>query len=605
MILRVLVILGALIAPAHAWRHGQAPASGPQTASNPFVITTPSATPTIGATISPRASGGYRTSAGTSQSCGTPTAFAVDPSSSRQWLTGSTACNFSVVQSATRPLDAIAELYYPDIQGPITTTIATGDGVTTTFAALGGTNQPGGGVYSFLELTPLPGSITLTAGAVTGTDGGLSSNGTVAISGTGISSGSIRILQSNTYADGNVATHRGYYTITFSSAPALGVPIDLTYRYTWTPPSVQSASPSVDPAGTVSMWRLLPSVDDTVAAARATAFATGSLSGSGIAVLDPAVVYGIPPGQTTAQPCVDMALDCFHSGANTNYPAVQAACPDNTVGNTYSWTASTKQLRFTAAGSSGNNKVYCGFDLATSPAKILSLLSFVEIKYNDVLYNVGSANSPGIDARGSSVNIHHNRVRNDPATYAFNASNTTICISSNNSSSGNTSLRIANNDIGYCAGDGINLSNYDGWEVIQNKIGPVTGFPPGSHGDSFQTPGVTAPQTINGTIQGNYIQNFTVVMAQTWPMLYGGKNAGGVNGTLFLDGNGTTGPILIDSNFLDGGVRNIQFSGATGVSLTNNIYGTNQVYAIISQGGAPAIQTSNWNAYSGAIYVYP
>jgi hypothetical protein len=100
------------------------------------------------------------------------------------------------VSTMTTPPGGTISLPIQPNQGQV---IGTGDGATTTFTGT-------------LTTPVLPGSIRINAGAVTGND-----NGVGAIAGTGISAGSI-----------NYAT--GAISVTFSSAPAVGIQILVDYN---------------------------------------------------------------------------------------------------------------------------------------------------------------------------------------------------------------------------------------------------------------------------------------------------------------------------------------------------------------------------------------
>ena len=109
------------------------------------------------------------------------------------------------VSAGTKVFDAVAGPNMQDYTYSSETvkdeTIGTGDGSKTTFSA------------SLAFIPVRPGTVTVVAASVTGTD-----NGSGTISGTGISSGTID------YTSGAIS-------ITFSSAPANGVSVKVTYEY--------------------------------------------------------------------------------------------------------------------------------------------------------------------------------------------------------------------------------------------------------------------------------------------------------------------------------------------------------------------------------------
>lgn len=611
-----ILVCGSIALALCGWSRGGGGGSGPFTVDTPFTISLASGYNAVGATVTMTASGKYRTITGTVCNL-SPTPFSVTPATSNfinQWLVGNDSCAIRVFPFASEPPNAIAQLFYPAIQPSTTVTLALGDGVTTNFASLGGSASPGGGLYGIVPLYPKNGTVTLTAGGVVGTDAGtLLSNGKMNITGSGITSATIVVLQSSSYSDGNLATHSGYYDITFAVPPGNGVPITLTLQFGWAPAARQVATPNFDGNATYSMVRLLPSADDSAARAVALAISNRTLVGSGIPILDPNQAYGIPLGQALAPPCLDMTLDCAHTGPNTNYPAVQAACPENTVGNTYQWTASTKRLRFTTSGTSGNPKIYCGFDLSLSTGGWIndtnSPSNWLVIKYNKVNYNTGISNTIGIRIDGQNTIVEHNEVYLDTSSTTVMFGGAISCAAWPNSSGAQAGNKFRYNWFRDCGSDGIDASSVNGWEITSNLIEVNGGLTAGQHADGWQSTGNNTTIT-NGLISKNYITNYSLNHAQTYLNFISGPHiqSKNINGVVFYSLFGlspTTAFITTTGNFLDGGTFNQVFSSGAGIhdiALTNNYFGTNNTYLPTPGAFSPSPQTGNMNASSGASY---
>lgn len=592
------------------WTHGSGVMDGPFTVTNPFSITLPPSFPQVGATVSPSAVGGFRTR--NNVVCNiAATPFNLSPAvdnDTNQFLVGNDDCSVSVVSrpnSLGFPADMLQQLFYPAIQAPRVVTIAVGDGVTTQFAALGGEAAPGGGTYGILPVFPVNNTVTVTAGAVTGTDAGtLLSNGKMNITGSGISACTIVVLINNTYNDNILSTHAGYYDCTFDVAPSNGVPITITLQYTWAPPSHSTATPNFDSSGAYSMFRSAPSADDPVARLRAYQVMTRTFNGSEIAVLDPSVYSGIQQGKTPIFPCVDMASNCTHTGANSNYAAIVAACPENTVGNTYSWNAATKALGLTAAGTLGAQRTYSCFK--TEPGKLDASVSFVTISNNSIDFS--GLGSPRY--LGSNQIIEFNKYyTSDFNPTILHILNKGACIAMNSFGGTLANNIIRNNELLDCGNDGIDTVNTDGLIITQNRIEVNGGLEFGQHPDGFQSQGSGGGNfNRNMIISKNYVTCYTRFNAQLYlRFVNGARIQSQCNASIYVQefGSDTTENVSVTKNFSDGGVFGFMFginvSPPPNISLTDNISGTGMAYPPRANGPFhPSPQVGNINAYSGA-----
>jgi hypothetical protein len=603
------VLLAFVVLTCINWTHGSGILSGPFTATNPFRITVPPSIAGVGATVTPSAVGGFRTANGiTCNIAATP--FDLSPAadnSTDQYLIGNDDCTLSVesVPSGWTPRNALVQLFYPAIQAQRVVRLATGDGVTRRFAAIGGEAAPGGGTYGMLPLSPVNGTVRLTAGTVVGTDSGtLQPDGKMSITGAGISSCTIVVLTNNTYTDANLSTHAGYYDCTFDVAPANGVPITIALQYGFAAPSRNVANPIFNSGGLYSMFRIQPSADDPIARQTAYKIKHRQLTGSGIAVLDPAVVYGVQPGQATARPCVDMTQNCTHTGANSNYAAAQAACPENSPGNTYSYNAASKVLTFTATGTAGNRRTYCGFECVSNACVpgADQTAHYITVKFSK--FNYTALRGPRF--LGHDVWIDNNEIYTDN----FDPSIIHVplkggCLAMNFFSAIQTGNKVRNNYFHDCSNDGINVVNLENFEVLRNRIDVSGGLEPTQHPDGFQTQGSGSAVARFGLLSGNYVTCYARFHAQTYlQFVNGAKIQSQCNASIYLEEYGAAGitqDITVTNNFADGGVFNFMFSGGVNmarIALTNNIVGTNNVF-VPGSAFDPSPQTGNVNAYSG------
>lgn len=664
-------------ASAAAWLRfslTQALVYGPKTdSSNPFKVSQRLAGDPVmvnpGDSATVRIAGDFRLASG--QDCTLPSqpiTVGPNPPGQQQWVVGLDCNTVGLVTSPTEPVNALLKNNYPSIAGPVTTQIATGDGVTTVFTpafalqgtttagspsvAVGSTNGlfsgtfspnstaglpqngtvavvdathftvtalgassptnaassgqfafylgntgnipgPNGGSYPFLNATPLPGTISVQAGSLSGTDQGYA-GGIETVSGPGITC-KVRILESMGAIDKLATEHQGYYRCDLDAPLPQGAPISFTYKYAWVPTGDFKASPSVNNVYLNSLFTLVPSADAAVPRQLAKALQAGVLASSGIPTLDPTVIYGVHPGLVPVPPCKNMAAKCTNSLTdaykdNSNVLSVEAACPQYSRNNPYSWDGSVA-LTLSGSGTSAAQMEYCGFDLSTAggPGQINSTGSYTNVHDNLVRYNVhNTGHANGMLIGGSHSNVSYNEVWLDESaldTWIYDA----CMFVRPNSGPGNiTDIVISHNYMHSCSTDGLDINAASSWTASQNVIVPG-GVSLGAHTDGIQTSTVSGYESSNGTIDHNYISLRVIYVPQFWSSLNTGiktqYRAG--NGPVYLTENtssptGVVHDIAVTGNYIDGGtstfVLRLAQSIASSIRIENNISGLSLVF---------------------------